>query len=45
VAVAGAVYDALTGGNLLSWCTFTGQTINNGAPITVQAGDLDITLD
>lgn len=45
VVVGAAVMDALTAGNMLAWASFTGQTVNNGSPISIQAGDLDITLD
>jgi len=41
-----ALYDALTGGNLLGWVALTiSKTINNGDPVTFPAGALDVTLD
>lgn len=45
VVVGAAVMDASSAGNMLAWCSFTGQTINPGAPVSIQPGDLDITLD
>lgn len=45
IVVGAAIMDALTVGNMLAWASFTGQTVSNGAPISIQAGDLDISLD
>lgn len=45
VAIGAAIMDALTGGNMLSWCSFAGQTINGGSPISVAPGSLNLTMD
>lgn len=40
-----AIFDALTGGNMLGWAALTtGRTINDGDILRIPAGDLDITL-
>jgi hypothetical protein len=39
------IYDASVAGNLLFWASFTGQIVNNGSPISIQAGDLSVTED
>lgn len=39
------IYDALSGGNLLYWASFTGQVVSNGSPISIQNGDLQIGED
>ncbi len=45
VVVAIGLYDALTVGNLLAWCdAAANKTINDGDPVTIPAGDLDVTL-
>jgi hypothetical protein len=42
-----ALYDAITGGNLLSEITalVAQKTINAGDPVSFPAGDLDVSLD
>lgn len=41
-----AIYDAETAGNLILHATLaTNKTINNGDPVAIPIGDLDITLD
>ncbi|HEX7124961.1 MAG TPA: hypothetical protein VF406_04190 [Thermodesulfobacteriota bacterium] len=43
--VAIGVYDAAVAGNLLAWCdAAASKTINNGDPVTIPNGDLDLTL-
>ena len=40
-----AIFDALTGGNMLAWAALsTARTINDGDVLRIPAGDLDITL-
>lgn len=41
-----AVFDALTGGNMLVYATLTAsKTLSTGDVLRIPAGDLDITLD
>lgn len=42
--VAVGIFDALSGGNLLAWCTVTSQSVPSGVTASIPAGDLDITL-
>jgi len=40
-----AIFDALSGGNMLGWSALTtSRTINDGDILRIPAGDLDITL-
>lgn len=40
-----AIFDALSGGNMLGWAPLTtSRTINDGDVLRIPAGDLDITL-
>lgn len=41
--VAGALYDAASGGNLLYWDAFTSATTNDGESITVNPGGFVVT--
>ena len=43
--VAVGIFDALTGGNLLSWDEITPATINDTDDLNFPAGDIDQTLD
>lgn len=43
--VAIGIHDALTGGNLLGWCTVTPQAVPTGVIYSYAIGDLDLTLD
>jgi hypothetical protein len=43
-AVAGAVFDAATGGNMLEWNSITSVTVVDGANLVYGAGDIDSTL-
>lgn len=42
--VAGAIFDALTGGNMLAWGPITSATINDTDTLRFAAGDIDVTL-
>lgn len=44
--VAFAVFDAVTGGNMLLWADLTdNKVIGNGDTFKINTGDLDVTLD
>lgn len=44
--IAIAILDAASGGNFICWADLTvDKTINNGDPVTIPVGDLDITLN
>jgi hypothetical protein len=43
-AVAGAVMDASTGGNMLEWNSITSVTVLDGSNLVYSAGDIDSTL-
>lgn len=41
-----AIFDALTGGNMLGWAALTTtRTINDGDILRIVAGELDVNLD
>ena len=41
-----AVFDAVSGGNMIAYATLTAaKTISNGDVLRVSSGDLDITID
>ena len=41
-----AIFDALTGGNMLGWASLTStRTINDGDILRIVAGELDVNLD
>lgn len=40
-----AIYDALTGGNILYWGTLTSQAVADTNTVTIAAGAIDITED
>ena len=43
--VAVGVFDALTGGNMLSWTTITAALINDNDEIKFNPGDIVVSLD
>jgi hypothetical protein len=43
--VAIGIFDALTVGNLVAWCTVTSQSVPSGVTAKIPAGQLSITLD
>lgn len=43
--VAVGIFDAVSGGNLIGWCTVTSQSVPNGVTASIAAGALSITLD
>lgn len=42
--IAVGVFDAATGGNMLSWDDFTATTINDGDTLRIAVGQLSISL-
>ncbi len=43
-AIAGAVFDAVSGGNMLEWNAVTSVTVTDGNSLTYTAGAIDSTL-
>jgi len=45
VAVQVGIYDASTGGNLLFYKNIAGRLVKDGESLTIDSGDLTVTLD
>lgn len=43
--LAGAIFDASSGGNMLSWDDFPAATINDTDTLRFDAGDITVSLD
>lgn len=39
------IFNAVSGGDLLAWSSFSAETVNSGDTLSIGVGDLDITMD